>query len=151
MASRIMAPNVKPVPEGYHTVTPYLTVKGADKLVEFLKKAFGAQERFQMPGPDGKLAHAEIQIGDSVVMMGEGGGQAPIMPAQLYLYVDDCDRYYKQALAAGATSVREPATQFYGDRNATVKDMCGNVWSVATHVEDVSGEEVERRMKAMKK
>lgn len=146
-----MATKVKPVPEGYGTVTPYLTVKGAGKLIDFLKKAFGAQERFRMPGPDGTVAHAEVGIGDSIVMTGEGGGQWPIMPAQLYLYVDDCDRYYKQALAAGATSVREPADQFYGDRNAGVRDMCGSIWYMATHVEDVSGEELDKRMKAMQK
>ena len=144
-----MPNKVNPIPEGYRTVTPYLTVKGADKLIDFLQKAFSAKEKFRMPGPDGKVAHAEMTIGDSNVMIGEGGNQWPVMPAQIYLYVDDCDRYYKQALAAGATSVREPADQFYGDRNATVKDNFGNVWSLATHVEDVSPQEVEKRMKAM--
>src|SRR5256885_1230336 len=132
-----MPANVKPIPEGYRTVTPYLTVKGAGKLIEFLTKAFGAKEKFRFPGPGGTVGHAEIKIGDSLVMTGDAGDASPAMPAQIYLYVDDCDRYYKQALAAGATSVREPANQFYGDRNASVKDMCGNVWYIGTHVEDV--------------
>ena len=144
-----MPAKVKPVPEGYHTITPYITVKGADKLIDFLKTAFGARERLRMPGPDGKIAHAELQIGDSVLMLGEASGQFPALPTQVYLYVEDCDKFYNQALAAGATSVRELEDQFYGDRNGTVKDAFGNIWSLATHVEDVSGEEVERRMQKM--
>ena len=142
---------VQAVPTGYHTVTPYFTVKGAAKLIDFLKKAFNAEERFRMPGPNGTVAHAELKIGDSMVMIGDAGEQWPVKTGQVYLYLEDCDRYYKQALAAGATSVREPADQFYGDRNATVNDSFGNTWSIGTHVEDVSSEEMERRMQAMKK
>jgi PhnB protein len=145
------ATKVNPIPTGYHTITPYLTVKGADKLIDFLKQAFGAKEKFRMPGPDGRVMHAELEIGDSRLMLGDGRDQYPTQTAQLYLYVDDCDRYYKQALAAGATSHSEPATQFYGDRHGAVKDSWGNIWWTATHVEDVSQEEMERRMKAMKK
>jgi|SRR5579864_1629396 len=144
-----MAAKVRPVPEGYHTITPYITVKGADKLIDFLKKAFNAQERLRMPGPNGAIAHAEVQIGDSFLMLGEASPQFPALPTQVYLYVEDCDRFYKQALAAGATSVRDLEDQFYGDRSGTVKDSFGNIWSVATHVEDVSMQETQRRMKEM--
>jgi PhnB protein len=146
-----MPAKVKPVPEGYHTVTPYLTVKGAAKLIEFMKRAFGAEERFRFPGPGGTVAHAELKIGDSMIMLGDAGPQSPEMTGQLYIYIEDCDRYYRQALAAGATSVREPADQFYGDRNCSVKDSFGNIWSVGTHVEDVSSEEMQRRMQEMTK
>lgn len=146
-----MAKNVKPVPEGFHTITPYITVKGAAKLIDFLKKAFNAQEKFRFPGPGGSVVHAELQIGDSMVMIGDARPDAPEMLGQLYLYVEDCDRLYRQAVAAGATSVRELADQFYGDRSGTVKDSFGNIWSVATHIEDVSSEEVTRRMQAMAK
>ena len=104
-----------------------------------------------MPGPNGTVAHAELKIGDSMVMIGDAGDQWPVKTGQVYLYLEDCDRFYKQALAAGATSVREPADQFYGDRNATVNDAFGNTWSIGTHVEDVSSEEMERRMQALKK
>ena len=145
-------------------IEPYLFLEGrAEEAIEFYKKAIGAKVNMMMrfkenpdaaacpnpPGMENKIMHASLKIGDSNVMIGEGGGQSPLMPAQIYLYVDDCDRYYKQALAAGATSVREPADQFYGDRNATVKDNFGNVWSVGTHIEDVSAAEMDKRMKAM--
>ena len=141
----------KPIPSGFHTVTPYLTIQGASKLIDFLKQAFDAKEIERMPGPDGTVGHAQLQIGDSMVMIGDAGDQWPVKTGQVYLYLEDCDRFYKQALAAGATSVREPADQFYGDRNATVNDSFGNTWSIGTHVEDVSSEEMERRMQAMKK
>jgi PhnB protein len=140
-----MAAKVKPVPEGYHTVTPYLTVKGVDQLIEFLKKAFGAKEQFRHKRPDGSTGHAEMKLGDSMLMMGEAYGQWVAMPSQIYLYVEDCDKVYKQAMAAGATSLMEPADQFYGDRNAGVKDPLGNSWWIGTHVEDVSPEEMKRR------
>jgi PhnB protein len=139
---------VKPIPEGYHTVTPYLTVRGAVKLLEFIQKAFNATILFEMKRPDGSLGHAEAQIGDSRLMIGEAPPDAPAMPAMLYLYLPDADKAYAQAIKAGAESVREVATQFYGDRSGGVKDMCGNQWWVATHVEDVSAEEVERRAAA---
>lgn len=136
---------VKPIPEGYHTVTPYLVVPGAAKLIEFLRHVFDAQEIERMARPDGTVMHAEVRIGDSVVMMGEASGEKPAMPAMLYLYVKDCDATYKRALQAGAISVMEPADQFYGDRNAAVKDASGNQWWMATHVEDVPPEEMARR------
>lgn len=138
------------IPKGYHTVTPYLTVSGAGNVIDFMKKAFGAKELFRFPGPNGTVAHAEVQIGDSMIMIGDANPQVPPMPAKIHLYVEDCDRFYKQALAAGATSVREMQDQFYGDRNGAVKDSGGNEWWISTHVEDVSSEEMQRRMAAMK-
>ena len=136
---------VKPIPDGYHSVTPYLTVQGADRLLEFLKQAFGAEERFRMPAPDGSIAHAEATIGDSVVMLGEANEQFPAMPGTINLYVEDCDAAYQRALEAGATSIQEPANQFYGDRSGGVRDPVGNVWWIATHVEDVPEEEIAKR------
>jgi PhnB protein len=142
-----MPAKVKPIPDGYHTVTPYLVVTGTDTLLEFLKRAFGGTEEFVMRDPDGTVRQAEVRIGDSHVMMGEAGGEWKPMPAGIHLYVEDCDTTYRQALQAGGVSLREPADQFYGDRSAGVKDPCGNSWWIATHVEDVSNEEIERRAK----
>lgn len=142
---------VKPIPDGYHNVTPYLVVPGVARLIDFLKNAFGAQEIERMTRPDGSVGHAEVRIGDSVVMMGEPAGEAPAMPATIYLYVEDTDAAYRRALEAGATSVMAPADQFYGDRNAGVKDPCGNQWWIATHVEDVPPEEMARRAEAWHK
>lgn len=145
-----MSTNVKPVPAGYHSVTPYLMVDGAAALIDFLKEAFEAVETERLPGPDGKVGHAEVRIGDSVVMMGEGDRYG-VMPAAIYLYVPDVDACYARALAAGATSLMEPADQFYGDRSGGVKDAFGNLWFVATHKEDVSPEELARRAEARAK
>ena len=142
---------VKPIPDGYHTVTPYLIVPGAAKLIDFLKQAFDARESFRMASPEGRIMHAEVRIGDSVVMMSDTGQEAQPRPCMIYLYVNDVDATYKRSLQAGATSLREPANQFYGDRVATVMDRWGNTWSIGTHVEDVSPQEMERRMKAQKK
>jgi len=136
---------VKPVPEGYRTVTPYLVVKGANLLVDFVTRAFGAKEVQLMKMPDGLIAHGDLVIGDSHVMLGEATGPWPAQPCSIYLYLADCDATYKQALAAGGTSVQEPKTQFYGDRHGAVKDPCGNTWWIATHVEDVSMPEIEKR------
>jgi PhnB protein len=138
----------KPVPEGFHTITPYLTVSDANGLLNFVTRAFNAKEHHVMRGPDGAIGHADLVIGDSHVMLGQARGEWTPMPSQLYVYLPDCDAAYRQALGAGATSVQEPTTQFYGDRHGCVKDLCGNLWWVATHVEDVSDEEMARRMKA---
>jgi uncharacterized glyoxalase superfamily protein PhnB len=140
-----------PVPAGYHTVTPYLTVADATELLDFVKRAFDASEVHVMKGPDGRVAHADVVIGTSHVMMGTARDASQQMPAMLYLYLPDCDAAYRKALAAGATSVSEPATQFYGDRHGAVRDACGNQWWLATHVEDVSAEEMERRMSAARR
>lgn len=136
---------VKPVPEGFHTVTPYLTVNDAVLLVDFIKRAFDAKEIHVMKGPNGEVWHGDLVIGDSHVMLGQANGPWPARPSTIYLYVPDADATYKQALAAGATSVQEPATQFYGDRHGAIKDCCDNFWWIATHVEDVPPEELERR------
>jgi uncharacterized glyoxalase superfamily protein PhnB len=142
---------VKPIPEGYHVVTPYLVLEGTAKVIDFLKQAFDAQETFRMPKPDGTVMHAEVKIGDSTIMMGEASEQHKPMPAFLYLYVNDADAVYKRALQAGATSVMEPADQFYGDRHGSVRDSAGNVWGIATHKEDVSPEELKKRTEAFMK
>ena len=137
---------VNPIPEGYRTVTPYLVVEGAANVLDFVKEAFGAEEKFRMDGPDGKIGHAEFTIGDSVVMIGEAGEEHPAMPAMIHLYVDECDATYERAIAAGGTSVREPEDQFYGDRSAGVRDSTGNLWWIATHVEDVPEDEMAKRI-----
>jgi len=142
---------VKPIPDGYHTVTPYLTVQGVPKLIDFLTQAFEAQEIERMTQPDGTIGHAEVRIGDSVVMMGEARDEWKPMPSGIYLYVNDTDAVYKRALQAGATSIMEPADQFYGDRSAGVKDSSGNHWWIATHKEDVPPAELKKRAQAAMK
>jgi PhnB protein len=137
---------VRPIPEGYHTVTPYLVVNDADDLLAFVKAAFGAEETVRMDGPDGKIAHAECRIGDSIVMIGNAPTADEAMPATIYLYLDDTDAAYRSALDAGGESLEEPADQFYGDRRAAVRDKVGNHWFIATNIEDVSPEEMEKRL-----
>jgi PhnB protein len=139
---------VKPIPEGYRTVTPYLVISGVAELIDFMKQAFGAEEVVRMARPDGAVMHGEVRVGDSVIMMGEESGPFEPMPAMIHLYVEDVDATYRRALEAGATSVREPADQFYGDRSGGVKDRFGNQWWIATHVEDVPPDELKRRAKA---
>jgi PhnB protein len=148
---------VKPIPEGYHTVTPYLVVKGAAAAIDFYKKAFGAIERFRMPGPDGRVGHAELQFGDSAIMLAdecpERGAFAPQgggTPVSLYLYMENVDAVVDRAVSAGAKLKQPVANQFYGDRSGGVEDPWGHTWYVATHVEDVSPEEIQKRMAAMK-
>jgi uncharacterized glyoxalase superfamily protein PhnB len=136
---------VKHIPEGYHTVTPLLSVKGAARLIDFMKKAFGATEVYRFSTPDGCVMHAEMRIGDSVVMLGEAMENAPQMPVSLYIYLHDVDRTYRAALDAGGESVEEPADQFWGDRVATVRDFAGNKWWIATHKEDLNSDEIEKR------
>jgi uncharacterized glyoxalase superfamily protein PhnB len=138
---------VDPIPAGHHTVTPYLLVSDAARLIDFLVRAFGAIEVGKHAGPDGRVMHAEVRIGDSLVMLSDAGGEWKPMPCVLHLYVRDTDAFYGKAMEAGATSLREPADQFYGDRSAGVQDPEGNQWWIATHVEDVSEAEMARRMK----
>ncbi len=140
---------VKAIPEGYHSITPYLVVNGAAKVLDFVKQAFGAQEVMRMPGPNGTIGHAEVKIGDSFVMMADASPQHPARPGMLLLYVPDVDEVYQRALKVGGKSEREPADQFYGDRSAGVSDPAGNQWVIATHVEDVSAEEMKHRMAKM--
>jgi uncharacterized glyoxalase superfamily protein PhnB len=129
------------------SVTPYLTVPGVARLVEFLEKAFGATVEERMDGPNGVVMHAQVRIRGSAVMMGEASEQWKSMPGQIYMYVEDMDDLYKSAMAAGGVSVREPRDEFYGDRVGAVKDPSGNIWWIATHKEDVPDEEMMRRMK----
>ena len=153
---------VKPVPEGYHTLTPYLSVKGASAAIAFYVKAFGAEELVRMPMPDGRVGHAELGIGDSRLMladempeMGDAVTKSPSslggVTAGLCLYVADVDALCKRAVDAGATIKRPLANQFYGDRSCVVADPFGHIWTLATHVEDVSPEEMKRRMDALPK
>lgn len=136
---------VKSMPEGYHTVTPLLSVKGAAQLIDFLEKAFGAAEVYRFSAPDGTVMHAEMKIGDSVVMLGEAFEESPAAQISLYLYLSDADAAYKKALEAGGQTIRAPENMFWGDRVATVRDFAGNKWWIATHVEEVSTDEMERR------
>ena len=146
---------VKPIPDGYHSVTPYLIIKGAADAIEFYKKAFGATELFRMDH-EGKVGHAEIKIGDSPIMLAdestEMGYKSPTTlggtPVSIMIYVDDVDTIFKQAIAAGGEQQKAVQDQFYGDRSGTLKDPFGHVWHVATHVEDVSPEEMGKRMAA---
>jgi PhnB protein len=142
---------VKPIPEGFHSVTPYLIVHEVPKLLDFLKQAFNAHEVMRMPQPDGTIMHAEVRIGDSPIMMGEAGGEHKPMPGSIYLYVNDTDVAYQRALQAGATMQMEPANQFWGDRIASVIDPVGNHWSIATHIEDVPPDEMARRAESFMK
>jgi PhnB protein len=139
---------VKPIPDGYHTVTPYLVVRDVPRLIEFLTQAFGATELMRAARPDGSVMHAEVTIGDSRVMMGEPPESSPPMPGCIHLYAVDTDALYHLALQAGATSLREPSNQFYGDRMAGVQDPAGNQWWIATHVENVPPAEMARRAAA---
>jgi uncharacterized glyoxalase superfamily protein PhnB/8-oxo-dGTP pyrophosphatase MutT (NUDIX family) len=138
-------------PEGFHTVTPYLMVNGAARLLEFVQQAFGAEILYRMDRPDGSgIMHASFRIGDSVLECSDGRPEFPAMPTGLHVYVEDADAVYAKAMAAGATSLREPIDQFYGDREGDVVDPCGNHWYIATHKETVSDEEMLRRMSAAK-
>jgi PhnB protein len=147
---------VKPIPEGYHTVTPYLAVDDAAEALEYYKKAFGAMERGRMEAPDGKIGHAEIQIGDSLVMLSDPFPQASTRTpkelggttASVFLYVEDVDGFVQRAIDAGATVSMEVADQFWGDRFGTITDPFGHSWSVATHIEDVPPDEMAQRAKA---
>jgi len=144
-------------PQGYHTLTPYMTVRNARAAIDFYSKAFGAETVLKLDMPDGSIAHAEIRIGDSVVMLSEEneawGTKSPVTlggsPMFLMAYVADVDAAFRQALGAGATEVRPVADQFYGDRSGTLKDPYGHQWTLSTHIEDVSQAEAQKRMEAM--
>ncbi|QOV40747.1 VOC family protein [Streptomyces ferrugineus] len=149
----------KPIPDAYRRVTPCLVVQGAAKALEFYREVFGATERMRFPGPGGTVAHAEIEIGDSVVIVEDASpmlgteappaGGLPGSPTFLFLYVEDVDAVVARAVELGATLKRAPEDQFYGDRDGTVVDPYGHCWTVATHVEDVTPQEAQRRMAAM--
>jgi PhnB protein len=147
---------VKPIPEGYHSLQTYLAVEDASKAIEFYKEAFGAEERLRMPGPDGKIAHAELQIGDSRLMLSDPFPHSSVRPpaerggptGSVFMYVDDVDATFEQAQGAGADVVSELEDMFWGDRFGTLVDPFGHVWSIATHKEDLSEEEMAERSKA---
>lgn len=143
-----MTTTVNPIPDGYHTVTPYLVVADASAILSFIERAFGGTVLSRHLSPDGRVMHAEAQIGDSRVMLGEANEEWPEMPAMLHLYVEDVDAVYRQALEAGAASIREPQDMFYGDRSGGARDTAGNQWWITTHIEDVSAEEMARRQAA---
>jgi PhnB protein len=134
-----------PIPKGYHSVTPFLAIKDVAQLIDFAKRAFGATELSRFEKPDGSIMHAEIKIGDSIIMVGDVSPGQPPSRATLYLYVEDADAVYQQALKAGATSVQKPTDQFYGDHTGGVTDPGGNQWWIATHVEDVPMDELKKR------
>ena len=151
-----MATKPRPIPEGYHTLSPYLAVDNAAEAIDWYKRAFGARETVRMLGPDGKIGHAELKIGDSHLMLSDPFPQASTKPPKelggtstsIFIYVEDVDATFKQAVDAGATVTMEVADQFWGDRFGTVTDPFGHVWSIATHVEDVPPEEIAERGKA---
>ncbi|NGO14343.1 VOC family protein [Streptomyces sp. HC44] len=137
---------VKPVPEGYTTVTPWIISRDTDRLIAYVKEAFGAEEIARVVGEDGRIGHAEVRIGDSVVMMFDARPDWPPTPGFLRLYVEDADAVHRQAVAAGGTSVTEVTHLFFGDRVGRVRDPLGNLWWIQTRVEDLSPEEMERRL-----
>lgn len=147
------AKHVKPIPDGYHTVTPYLMLEDAQKFVDFMAEAFDAKVEEQIARPDGKIGHTELRVGDSVIMLSEAMESHPPSSVMLHLYVEDADAAFERALAAGATEVSRPADQFYGDHAGCVKEPTGkNTLWIATHVEDMSAAERKRRaVEAMKK
>ena len=139
----------KPIPDGYHSVTPYLTVRGAAKAIDFLKKAFGAEISHEpLKRPDGTIMHAEVTIGDSPIMIADESEMAKATMSTLYLYVPNVDGVFQQAVKAGATKIMEPADMFYGDRSGGVKDPSGNSWFIATHKEDIAPAEMAKRAEA---
>ena len=150
---------VKPIPDGYHTATPYLVVKDAASAIQFYKKAFGATETLRMADPSGKVMHAEVKIGDSPIMLAdefpEMGARGPQSiggtPVSICLYVQDVDAQFNQAIAAGSKALRPVQDQFYGDRSGTLTDPFGHVWTIATHKEDVTPEEMRKRFEAFTK
>lgn len=142
----------KPIPDGYHTVTPYLTVRGASKVIEFLKQAFGAKLSYEpIRRPDGSIMHAQVIIGDSRIMIAEENEMAKATTSTFYLYVPNVDSVYQLAVKAGGPKVMEPTDMFYGDRSGGVKDPSGNSWFIATHVEDVAPQELAKRAEAFAK
>jgi len=154
-----MGNKVKPVPDGYHNVTPYLSMKGAAAAIDFYKRAFGAIEVMRMPQPDGRVGHAELKFGDSYVMLSDEFPELQVVGPKtvgnttvgILLYVDDVDKTVERAVALGATIKKPVQDQFYGDRNATLEDPFGHKWTVAVHIEDVTPEQMKERMAAMAK
>jgi len=141
---------IKPIRDGFHAITPYLFAQGASQLIEFVSAAFGGEVTFRTARPDGAIMHAEMRIGDSILMLAEPTGRFGPTPTSIYLYVTDCDAVYQSALDAGGVFVFPIMTLPSGERYGAIKDPCGNIWWVATHVEDVPPDEEERRWKVFK-
>ena len=149
--------DVDPIPDGYQRVTPYLHVDGAEAAIDFYTRILGAKERMRMPAPQGKIGHAELELGDAVIMLADefpdmnvqGPKTVGGTPVTLHVYVEDVDGTFEEALNAGATSVRDVEDQFYGDRAGQFEDPFGHRWSIASHIEDVPPEEMEKRMAEM--
>lgn len=137
----------KGLPKDFHSITPFIVVKGAEKFIDFLAKSFDAKQTFMMKNENGSVSHATVKIGDSCVMISDAMENFPPFPALLYLYVPDTDAFYKRAIENKATSLREPLDEFWGDRSGGVRDEWGNQWWIATHLEDVSDDELARRKK----
>jgi len=144
----MIAQKTTPIPAGFHTITPFISAKGADRLIDFVVRTFGAQELMCLTHDDGTIMHAQVRIGDSVMMLSEACGDAGPMPAVMWLYVEDADAVFDRALKAGATKITDPQDQFFGDRAGGVKDPFGNTWWIATHQEDVPEDELHRRAAA---
>lgn len=152
-----MSDPVKAIPEGYHSVTAYLSIAGAAQAIQFYQKAFGAQELLRLPAPNGKVGHAELQIGDSRIMLADeepsmgsfGPRSVGGTPVTLMIYLENVDNVFERAVAAGARVLKPLKDQFYGDRSANLEDPFGHKWIIATHIEDVSPEEIDKRVKAM--
>jgi uncharacterized glyoxalase superfamily protein PhnB len=136
---------VKAIPDGYHTVTPYLMVTDATRFIEFMSAVFDARTTEQLMRPDGTIGHTEIRIGDSVIMLSEASASAPPTPVMLHFYVDDVDAVFERAVRAGGLVVARPTNQFYGDRSGGLREPCGNTVWIATHIEDVAPNELKRR------
>ncbi|CAL95271.1 VOC family protein [Azoarcus olearius] len=149
--------DIKPIPEGYRSITPYLSIDCAAAAIDFYRRAFGATEQFRLALPDGSVGHAELRIGDSTIMLADGCEQGVARSPRtlggssvgLHLYVEDVDAVYAQAVAAGARAISEPKDQFYGDRSGTLEDPFGHMWFVASHKEDLLPAEIEKRVAAL--
>jgi PhnB protein len=156
-----MTKKVSPIPEGYNSITPYLIIKGAAQAIDYYKEVFGATELFRMDGPDGKVGHAELKIGESRIMLAdenpdmgtghESAARIGASPVSLYLYIPDVDLVVERAVAAGAKILKPVQDQFYGDRSGFIQDPFGHLWGVATHVEDVAPQELEERAQKAKR
>lgn len=143
--------SVKPIPEGYHTITPFLIADNAGELIKFIERAFEGKVKFTMKSDEGVIVHSEMFVGNSIIMISDSTEEFKPVKSLFHLYVENADSVFKKAIEAGAESIREPENQFYGDRSGGVKDKWGNQWWISTHIEDVSDEEMKRREEEFRK